>query len=86
MGEQVTIADGVTIHSESTRHGLVHRMSDWARAEQLVAQGVLTARSYGPATYGHVSYFVVVGDREASAGQEPRSSGAPFTHPIREED
>jgi hypothetical protein len=84
MGEQVTIAGGVTIHSESTRHGLVHRMSDWARAEQLVAQGILTARSYGPATYGHVSYFVV-GDRELSADQTTRSCGAPSTHPIREE-
>lgn len=85
MGEQVTIADGVTIHSESTRHGLVHRMSDWGRAEQLVAQGVLTARSYGPATYGHVSYFLV-GDREASVDQKAQSCGAPSTHPIREED
>lgn len=85
MGEQVTIADGVTNHCESTRHGLVHRMSEWARAEQLVAQGVLTARSHGRATYGHVSYLVV-GDREASVDHEARSSGAPSTHPIREED
>jgi hypothetical protein len=84
MGEQVTIADGVTIHSESTRHGLVHRMSDWARAGHLVAQGVLIARSYGAATYGHVSYFVT-GDRQVSVDQEARSSAAPSTHPIREE-
>jgi hypothetical protein len=59
-------------------------MSDWGRAEQLVAQGVLTAQSYGPATYGHVSSFVV-GDGEVSGGQEARSCGAPSTHLTPEE-
>ena len=32
--------------------------SDWTRMDDLARAGYLTRKNYGPATYGHVDYFV----------------------------
>ena len=38
--------------------GSVLWSSDWSRMDDLVRDGHLTRKSYGPATYGHVDYFI----------------------------
>jgi len=32
--------------------------SDWCRMDGLARDGYLTRKNYGPATFGHVEYFV----------------------------
>jgi len=49
--------DGHVGRIESDRSG--NRESAWEWADPLVKAGVLRSINHGPATYGHVSYWVV---------------------------
>lgn len=45
-------------HVKVTPAGRVYWCSDWSRISELEQRGYLTHEHYGPATYGHVEYFL----------------------------
>lgn len=57
MARLLTTIDGVEIDADPAT-GNVFWMSDWSRCDELANRGLLRRKSYGPATYGHVDFFV----------------------------
>lgn len=48
--------DGTTVRT--TAEGRIYWSDGWERMHQLEDMGYLRHEHYGPATYGHVDYFV----------------------------